>query len=130
MAEHGDESTLWTGRELFDANAERIGVIAGPGYSRKKFGTYWLLVENAAAHRVLVPADQISSRGERLVLPYPRTYVEGAPAVEQDRPLTPAEERRLRLHYGMDSGAPNAGCQAGCGLCQARRRAERRSRAG
>ena len=130
MAEHGDESTRWTGRELFDASAEKIGVILGPGYPRKKFGVFWLLVETAAARRVLVPADQISSRGERLVLPYPRTYVQGAPVVEQDRSLTPAEERRLRLHYGMDSSPSSAGCQAGCGLCQARKRAERRSKPG
>ena len=105
-------------------------MIAGPGYHRKKFGVFWLLVETVDTGRVLVPADQIVSRGERLVLPYPRTYVEGEPAVEQGRPLTPAEERRLRLHYGMDSSSVNGGCQAGCGLCQARKRAERRSKAG
>ena len=130
MAEHTEELSRWTGRDLFDANVQKIGVIVGSGYARRKFGTGWLLVETASARRVLVPADQISTRGERLVLPYPRTYVEGAPALEPDRPPTPAEERRLRLHYGIDSGDPNAGCQAGCGLCRARKRAERRQQAG
>ena len=130
MAHQTEELTHWTGRDLFDANAQKIGVIAGPGYARRKFGTGWLLVETASGRRVMVPADQIIARGERLVLPYPRTYVECAPTVEPDSPPTPADERRLRLHYGIESGAPNAGCQAGCGLCMARKRAERRQQAG
>jgi hypothetical protein len=130
MADPTQELTRWNGRDLFDANARKIGVIAGPGYARRRFGTGWLLVEMDPARLVMVPADQIVVRGERLVLPYPRTYVECAPTVERDSSPTPADERRLRLHYGIEGGAPNAGCQAGCGLCMARKRAERRQQAG
>jgi hypothetical protein len=126
MTDRTEEPTQWTGRDLFDANTQKIGVIVGPGYPRRKFGTHWLLVEIASSQRVLVPADQISVTADRLVLPYPRPYVVSAPTVEPDRPPTPAEERRLRLRYGIESGAPSAGCQAGCGLCMARKRAERR----
>ena len=125
-----EELTQWTGRDLFDANVQKIGVIAGAGYARRKFGTGWLLVEMASCRRVMVPADQIVPSGERLVLPYPRTYVECAPTADPDSPPTPADERRLRLHYGIDSGAPNAGCQAGCGLCMAGKRGARRPQAG
>jgi hypothetical protein len=125
MAKQVDELTEWMGQELLDASGHKIGVIAGLGYPRRKFGTAWLLVETVTGPKVLVPADQISSSGGRLTLPYPRTYVEDAPAPEQDQALSRAEERRLCLHYGLDSELPNSGCRRGCGLCMAQRRAER-----
>ena len=47
------------GRQLFDTKGELIGVIAGAGYERKKFGTDWLLIETVSGRRTLVPADRI-----------------------------------------------------------------------
>jgi hypothetical protein len=126
MDEQGEGLPQWNGREVFDAKAEKIGTIAGLGYPRKKFGTVWLLVETEGARTVLVPGDQIRSSGDRLVLPYLKTYVEGGPAVENGQPPSQAEERRLRLHYGIDSGSLNSGCAAGCGMCMANRRVQRR----
>jgi hypothetical protein len=125
MAKQVDELAEWMGQELLDAGGHKIGMIAGLGYPRRKFGTAWLLVETAAEKKVLVPADQISSSDNRLVLPYPKTYVEDAPALEQNEPLSRAQERRLCLHYGLESQLPNSGCSRGCGLCMAQRRAER-----
>ena len=125
MTGQSDEQAEWSGRELFDANGARIGRIAGRGFPRKKFGTTWLLAETGGAKSVLVPAEQIHSSGDRLVLPYPKTYVESGPSVEQDQQLSKADERRLRLHYGLDSGLPNSGCRQACGLCMAKRRAQR-----
>jgi len=101
--------------------------VTGPGYGRKRFGCTWLLVETSSGPVVLVPAEQAKLSGERLVLPYAAGYVEAAPAVEEDRPLTRDEERRLRLHYGIGSGSPEGGCRVGCGLCMASRRTMRRS---
>lgn len=118
------EAAKWSGSELFDAGGERIGAVAGLGYPRKRFGATWLLVDTAAG-TVLVPAEQIRQLPDRLVLPYPRTYVEAGPPVEQDQPLSRAQERRLCLHYGLESAMPNSGCRQGCGLCQSRRRAKR-----
>jgi hypothetical protein len=118
-----DELDEWTGRELLDANAKRIGTVAGLGYPRRKFGTAWLLLETAALKKVLVPVEQINSLGGRLVLPYPRTFIESGPALEVGGSLSKAEERRLCLHYGLDSALPDSGCRQGCGLCQAKTRA-------
>lgn len=126
MAGRVEELAAWSGRELFDADSKRIGAIAGLGYPRAKFGTTWLVVETAAGRRVLVPAGQISAREGRLTLPYARTYVEEAPAAAEEQPLSRAEERRLCLHYGLESMLPNSGCRQGCGLCMAERRAKRR----
>lgn len=126
MAGRIERLAEWNGRALFDANAEKIGTITGLGYPRPKFGTAWLLVDIPDAGTVLVPAGQISDRGERLVLPYPKTYVEDGPAAVDERPLSREEERRLCLHYGLESALPNSGCRQGCGLCMAERRAKRR----
>ncbi|NLO27132.1 MAG: hypothetical protein GX113_02970 [Actinobacteria bacterium] len=115
------EAAGWRGRELFDAAGKRIGTITGLAYPRKKFGVTWLLVETAAG-TILAPAEQFLCSTERLVLPYPKTYVDGGPVMEPGRPLSKTEERRLRMHYGLDTAMPNRSCRQGCGLCQARRR--------
>lgn len=125
MAEQGDGPAPWSGRELFDANAETIGTIVGFGFPRRKFGTKWLMIETADAVKIPVPLIGIRSSGDRLVLPYPKSYIESGPAIVHDRPLSRAEERRLGLHYGFDDLLPGATCCQGCGLCRARRRAER-----
>ena len=121
-----DEVSEWNGRDVFDANAERIGTVAGFGNPRRKFGATWLLLDIGAALPVLAPAEQMSCKGDRLVLPYPKAYVHGAPAAEPGQPLSPEQERRLRLHYGLGSGSLNTGCSIGCGMCMASRREQRR----
>jgi hypothetical protein len=125
MAEQHDELVQWNGRELFDASAQLIGTVAGFAYPRARFGTMWLLVTTATAKNLVVPVDHIKPSGDRLVLPYPKTHVEAGPSVEADQLLSKADERRLRLHYGFDFGMRGSTCNVGCGLCRARRRAER-----
>jgi hypothetical protein len=110
------------GKELFDANRAKIGTVIGLGFPRRKFGSWWILVEAPMGKRLIVPADPISASGERLVLPYAKGYVESGPAVEDNQPLSQADERRLALHYGI----AGTGCRQGCGLCMAARRAARR----
>jgi hypothetical protein len=121
-----NEVSEWSGREVLDANAERIGTIVGFGHPRRKFGATWLLLDIGATLPVLVPAEQMSCKGDWLMLPYPKAYVEGAPAAEPGRPFSQEEERRLRLHYGLGAGSPNTGCSAGCGMCMANRREQPR----
>jgi hypothetical protein len=118
----------WAERDLYDANGAKIGTIAGTAFARRKFGTAWLLVETATPGRALVPEEQIQSSRGRLVLPYPRAYVEMAPAISTGGALTPAEERSLRLHYGLGGATPGSQCQA-CGLCMASRRLKQRRKA-
>lgn len=126
MAECADNLAPWMGKELSDANRAKIGTIIGLGFPRRKFGSWWLLVESTSGRRLIVPADPIDSSGERLVLPYTKGYVESGPASEGNQPLSQADERRLALHYGI----AGAGCQQGCGLCMAARRAARRHSGG
>jgi hypothetical protein len=131
MVEQSDKLNRWIGRELFDANARKIGTITGLGLPRRMYGTRWLRVETADAAKVLVPLIGIRSSGDRLVLPYPKSYVESGPGVVQDRPLSESDLRRLGLRYGFDDQiAGVTSCCQGCGLCTARKRAERDSLGG
>jgi hypothetical protein len=113
------------GRDVFDVNGELIGPISGLAYPRKKFGSIWLLVKTADAKQLVIPAEEITTSRGRLELPYPKRYVEGGPTFDPDQPFTHLEERRLRLHYGLDFGMKGARCDRGCGLCHAVRRRER-----
>jgi hypothetical protein len=121
-----DDLNPGTGREIYDVRGEKIGTVVGFGYARKKFGMTWLRVEIRDGHAVLVPAERLSCSGDRLVSPYLRSYVEATPVFATDEQPSRDEERRLRLHYGIDSGNPNATCRVGCGLCWVRSRDERR----
>lgn len=127
LSERIDEPTPWTGREVFDTSGQKIGTVRGRGYPRKRFGATWLLLQTDGGPTLLVPAEQIQCSGERLVLPYALAYILGGPAVEESRPLSPADERRLRFHYGIESGLAPGGCRVGCGLCMVNRRELRRS---
>ncbi len=69
----------WTGRDIYDVNGRRIGSISDQGHLGARFGTAWLPVETETGNRVLVPVEQVESSDDRLVLPYPKTYIEGAP---------------------------------------------------
>jgi hypothetical protein len=118
------------GRDVFDVNGELIGSVSGLAFPRRKFGNIWLLVKTADVKQLVIPAEEIKTSRARLELPYPKRYVEGGPIFDPHQPFTHLEERRLRLHYGLDFGMKGAGCDRGCGLCHATRRRERAGRGG
>ena len=118
MAEQIDVQTSWAGRELLDANAQKIGTITGLAFPRKKFGTSWLLVDATGAGNLPVPTIAIRATGDRLVLPYPKSYIESGPALAEDAPFTKEQLRRLGLHYGFGEGLGGASCCRTCGLCR------------
>jgi hypothetical protein len=123
MDKQGERPNPWIGRELFDAYAQKIGTITGLAFPRKRLGTSWLLVETAGGARVPVPIVGIQTRGDRLVLPYPKSYVESGPTLAPDQPPSQAELRRLGLQYGFDDRVPGiTSCCRDCGLCQRHRR--------
>ena len=125
MAERSDEPAGLLGRELFDVNGKRIGTITGLAFPRRKFGSWWLVVGAEWGKRAVVPAEPITERQGRLVLQYVRGYVETGPALEDEQPLSKAEEQRLALHYGFSNRMPGSQCHA-CGLCLTTRRAQHR----
>lgn len=128
MAERIDKPAEWTGRDVFDAHGHRMGAITGLAFPRRRFGTRWLVLQSEGGVRLPVPLIGIRSTGGRLVLPYPRSYVESGPAIVDDQQLSQDDQRRLGLHYGFDDqvAGVNRCCQT-CGLCSAARKARQSS---
>jgi hypothetical protein len=126
MDNHTDRPADWAGRDLYDVNGRVIGVIEGPGFARRRFGATWLIVRLPDGRAVLAPADHMTCPGERLVLPYPKGYVETAPPFDPEVKSTPESDRRLRLHWGMGLGSVGSDCAVGCGMCQLSQREKHR----
>jgi hypothetical protein len=117
-----DAEGSWAGRDVFDANGLRIGNVTGPAYARKRFGVTWLLVQVGDGRLVLAPAEQMQSKGGRLVLPYGRAYIEAAPGTDEGETSSREADRRLGHYYGIGSVSVEGGCRVGCGLCLASKR--------
>ncbi len=91
---------------VFDQYGERIGQINDlfvdeldePEY----VGVGMDLPENRS---VLVPAEVITvdDRLRRMVVSHPRSLVETAPSLGYAEEVTPEFERRVRIHYGLDT---------------------------
>ena len=128
--ERDSEETTWVGRELVDVNSDAIGTVEGGSCRDAILGPKWLIVQTgpAGAKKVLVPVDAVVSSGDRLVVPYHRDYIIGAPLVENEAALSEAEERHLCFRYGLEQTSSGDKSAEGCGLCRQRRRAERAQR--
>jgi uncharacterized protein (TIGR02271 family) len=91
---------------VFDQYGERIGQINDlfvdeldePEYVGVGMG----LPENRS---VLIPAEAITvdDRLRRMVVSHPRSLVETAPSLGYAEEVTPEFERRVRIHYGLDT---------------------------
>jgi len=92
--------------EIYDQYGERIGTLTDlfvdvddePEY----IGVGTGLTENRS---VLVPAEVITvdDRLRRMVVSHPRSVVQTAPSLGYEDEVTPEFERRVRIHFGLDT---------------------------
>ena len=92
--------------EIYDQYGERIGTLTDlfvdvddePEY----IGVGTGLPENRS---VLVPAEVITvdDRLRRMVVSHPRSVVQTAPSLGYEDEVTPEFERRVRIHFGLDT---------------------------
>jgi uncharacterized protein (TIGR02271 family) len=52
-----------------------------------------------------VPLADAQVAGDDITVPYTKDEVKGAPSIEADGEITPAEEQQLYAHYGLAAGA-------------------------
>ncbi|MDQ3862076.1 MAG: DUF2382 domain-containing protein [Actinomycetota bacterium] len=92
--------------EIYDQYGERIGPLSDlfvdEGDEPEYVGVGIGLPENRS---VLVPAEVITidDRLRRMVVSHPRSLVETGPSLGYTEEVTPEFERRVRLHYGLDT---------------------------
>jgi uncharacterized protein (TIGR02271 family) len=91
---------------IYDQHGERIGplndLFVGVNDEPEYVGVGTGLSENRS---VLVPAEAISidDRQRRMVVSHPRSVVQTAPSLGYTDEVTPEFERRVRVHYGLDT---------------------------
>lgn len=104
MADNERLTPQWTGRDLIDLNGDKIGTITDVRYGDIAGGLTWLVVKTGlfGSKKILVPANDIRSTEDGLVVPYTKDRVKNAPQLENDEVLTGGEETELCTYYGLE----------------------------
>jgi len=116
MADNERVTTQWTGHDLLDLNGDKIGSITDVRYGDVAGGLTWLVVKTGlfGSKKILVPANDVRSTEDGLVVPYTKDRVKNAPQLENDEVLTGGEETELCTYYGLEYSttplAPGEGC--------------------
>lgn len=115
MAEK-DESTVWTGRDLYDADGDKIGTVEDIRYAEITLEPKWLVVKTGllGTKHALVPAIEVRHEGDRLVVSYDKDFVKHAPEAAHDEYVLEEEERKACTYYGLDYVWSVADGEEGC----------------
>jgi uncharacterized protein (TIGR02271 family) len=118
------EAYDFRGRNLIDANGDKIGKIDELYYDQEGGQPEWALVNTGlfGSRKTFVPISAATPAGEDLRVPVTKDVVKDAPRVDVDEELSEQEERKLFDHYGVPyttegtttaSGAPGEGRATG-----------------
>src|SRR5919112_3249108 len=91
---------------IYDQDGQRIGPLSDLFVDENDEPEYVGVETGLPANRsVLVPAEAITvdDRLRRMVVSHPRSLVETAPSLGYEDEVTPEFERRVRVHYGLDT---------------------------
>src|ERR671921_2275837 len=91
---------------IFDQDGQRIGPLSDLFVDENDEPEYVGVETGLPANRsVLVPAEAITvdDRLRRMVVSHPRSLVETAPSLGYEDEVTPEFERRVRVHYGLET---------------------------
>jgi uncharacterized protein (TIGR02271 family) len=94
------------GADVYDTDGDKIGS-AGQVYLDNQTGQpEWIAVRTGlfGTKESFVPLIQASFSGDRITVPFDKETVTGAPQVDADGDLSPAEEHELYFYYGSGSG--------------------------
>jgi hypothetical protein len=111
-----DDVGMWTGRELLDADGEKIGTVDDVRYGEKTLGLTWLVVKSGllGTKQILVPAAEVRREGEHLVVPFDKDFVKHAPEAEHNKYVLEEEERSVCSYYGLDYVSSLTRAEEGC----------------
>jgi sporulation protein YlmC with PRC-barrel domain len=114
MKENENRETQWSGRDVYDMDGDKIGTVQGA--RRGVVGdAVWLVVktELVDAGKILVPASEVRSAGDRLSVPYTKERVRNSPQVDAHA-LSESAEGELCRYFGLQylgaATEPAEGC--------------------
>jgi uncharacterized protein (TIGR02271 family) len=120
---HVTEAYDWRGRELVDAEGDRVGRIEALFHDQDTERPEWAVVKTGLFGTKLsfVPIENAEPNGEDVRVPFSKDQIQDAPKIDDaDGQLSQQEEAELYEHYGMsygerrsDSGLPESGADGG-----------------
>jgi len=98
--------TEWRGRDALDNDGEKIGEIEEIYLDRSSGAPQWALVSTGllGTRQSFIPLEQGQEEPEGVRFPYEKGLVKDAPSIDADDELSPEEEQRLYVHYGLAWG--------------------------
>jgi PRC-barrel domain protein len=112
----------WIGRNMVDHDYNSIGKVVDIYLDNETGRPEWAVVRTGlfGMRSSFVPLAEATEVDDEVQVPLPRKQVKGAPSIEPDGQLSPAEETELYRHYGLDydgvaledgapAGSPGAG---------------------
>jgi uncharacterized protein (TIGR02271 family) len=94
-----------TGADVYASDGGKIGS-AGQVYLDNRTGEpEWVSVRTGlfGTKESFVPLDNATLSGDRLEIPFDKDRVKGAPQIDADGDLSPADEDKLYTYYGLSS---------------------------
>lgn len=94
----------WLDQSLYDTEGDKIGTIDEVYYDDASGRPQWLMVKTGlfGGRRSFVPAADVSSADDKLMVPYTEDRVKDAPGLDKDADLTDELERALYAYYNLD----------------------------
>ncbi len=104
------ESYDWNGRNVIDADGDKIGKADQVYYATDDRTPEWLTVNTGmfGTKTNFVPVDGSKPSGEDVQVAYTKDQVKNAPGIDPDGELSQSEERELWTHYGLEYGADDS----------------------
>jgi uncharacterized protein (TIGR02271 family) len=94
----------WRGRNMVDANGDKIGTIEEIYLDTETDEPEWAVVTTGlfGTKQSFVPVGDAHSTGDGIQVPFEKATVKDAPKMDPDGRLSQGEERELYTHYGRD----------------------------
>ncbi|MBA3367097.1 MAG: PRC-barrel domain-containing protein, partial [Geodermatophilaceae bacterium] len=100
-----------TGATVQDSSGDKIGKVSQVYLDDTSGQPKWVTVNTGlfGTKESFVPLEQASFSGGAVSVPVSKDQVKGAPQVENDSHLEPAEEAELYRYYGLSAGEADYG---------------------
>jgi len=95
----------WRGNDAHDRDGDKIGEIKEIYLDRATGRPQWALVSTGLLKgQSFVPLEGAAEEPDGVRFAYDKAQVKDAPSIDVDQELSPEEEQRLYVHYGLEWG--------------------------
>jgi uncharacterized protein (TIGR02271 family) len=90
---------------VYTSDGSKVGSVGQVYLDNNSGEPEWVSVKTGlfGTKQSFVPLDKASVNGDRIEVPYGKDQIKGAPQIDDDSSLSPAEEEQLYHYYGLSS---------------------------